>query len=299
MTMPIMPVPVDAPKATPPKSGLIAAIRAIGRIHEDEDVHIGLGGVSYKPEAAGPGGFATSPRSGIDGTDAYIATGADNKIADPGAIGVEADSLVNGYGFVVTVEESCSAFGWTEADYEGRVKRRMEALQSKIIAREFWSGETALADGLDPAVWQWLAQNTAVDITPAGGAADPRHALGLIEEVLGDTGIGTGFIHMSRKAAIMMPDRWGDGPLITWPDSVVAIDAGYLGTGPDGADPAAGESWIYATDVCDLWLDAVQVYPGTLAEALDKRKNTITYRAQRTAAVTWDGNTHVALRVTI
>lgn len=294
MTMPI-PLPVDAPEAAPPKSGLIEAVKAIGRLHEGADVHIGIGGVVYKPEAAGPGARARSMRTDNEGADVYNPAGEDTKNVP----GIEGSGLVSGYPVALEAEETCSAFGWTEANYEDRVRRRLEALQSKILEREFWTGEVARLDGLDPAVYQWLAQTTAVDITPAGGALDPRHALGLIETVLGETGIGTGFIHMSRSAAIVMPDRWGDGPLITWPDSVVAIGAGYPGTAPDGSAAADGEQWVYATDVCDVWLDEIQIFPSTLAEALDKRKNTISYKASRMAVATWDGNTHVAIRVTI
>lgn len=288
MTTLPLPEPVDAPQATPPKSGLIAAVQEIDRLHEVADTAFGLGGVAYRPEAAGPGGRARSASTDNEGADVYDPVGEDNKAG-----------LVTAYPIVLSAEETCSAIGWTQNDYEGRARRRLEAIGGKILEREFWTGEVAQLDDLDPDVYQWLAQTQAVDVTPAGGATDPKRALGIIEDVLGRTGIGTGFIHMSRKAAIMMPDRWGDGPLITWPDSVVAIGAGYNGVGPTGAPPADGEQWVYATDLCDVWLGEIRMFPETLDQAMDPRKNTISYRAERFGAASWDGNTHIAIRVTV
>lgn len=303
-TLPI-PNPVDAPKAIPPKSGLIPAVEALDRIHEIADSDFGPGGITYRPEM--PTSAAARSNSTYNaGSDVNDSTNADVK-RDP-AIGT--DGLVVGYPIVLTVEESCSAFGWKQADYEGRAERELAAFGGKILEREFWTGEVAQADGLDPAVYQWLTQvrvaaagdvpaHGAVDLTPAGGAIDPRKALGILEQALGEVGNGTGALHMSRRAAIMMPDRWGDGPLITWPDSLVVMGAGYPGTAPDGTDPAYGEEWVYATSLVDVWLGPVHQFPDTLAEALDKQKNTVSYRAERLGAVTWDGSAHFAVRVTV
>lgn len=305
-----MPLPVEAPKAVPPQSGLLAACDKIDRLFEGPEVdeHFGLGGITYAPESTGRGAFAHSVMSDTEGTEADRADESDVKTGS--FAGASADALiVSGYPFEVVIEETCSAFGWQANDYEARVQRRLKALQSKIIEWEFWTGELAQADGLDPAVYQWLSQERVaaaggvpahgvVDLTPAGGAVDSKHALALLEKALGEGGTGTGFIHTSRQMAILMPDRWTDGPIITWPDSVVAVGSGYPGTGPDGTTPD-GEEWVYATNLCAIWLSRPKVYPETLEQAVNRKKNTITYRAERTAAVSWDGDIHVGVRVTI
>lgn len=299
MALPL-PETVDAPEITPPQSGLIPAADKIGRVHEVDDDRFGVGGITYRPETLG-GARARSTQSDAEGADVNTSDNEDHK-----------GGLVTAYPIVLSVEETCSAMSIRDqAVYEGRARRRLLALGGQVLEREFWTGEVAQQDGLDPAVYQWLAQQRvdaagdvpahgAVDLTPAGGATDPRHALGIIEQALGDTGTGAGFIHMSRKMATMMPDRWSDGPLITWPDSVVSIGAGFPGTvGPDGTEAPDGEEWVYGTNLCDVWLGSVQLFPNTLAEALDRRKNTISYRAERFGAVSWDGNVHVAIRVTV
>lgn len=304
---------VDAPKATPPQSGLIAAADKVGRLTiETTESKWAVGGLAYLPEAAGPGAKVHSVLDfDNEGSDAMRAANVDMKVGNS-ANGSQA-GVISGYPILLVTEETHSSIGFTAANYEERARRRLEAIQSKLLEWEFWTGEVAQLDGLDPAIYQWLAQSRVnaaagppaipahgtVDITPGGGAVDPKHALGLLEQALGEEGIGSGFIHMTRQMGILMPDRWSDGPLITWPDSVVVPGAGYPGTGPNGATPAAGESWVYATDLCDVRLGPVSVFPDSLDEALDRSKNTVSFRAERFAVVTWDGYAHYAVRTTI
>lgn len=298
MTTLPMPNPVDAPAIEPPRSGLVPAADALGRIHEIADSQFGLGGITYRPETTGSA-RARSNSTDNEGSDVNADPDEDDK-----------GGLVAAYPVVLSVEETCSAFGWQAQDFVGRATRRLNALGGKILEREFWTGEVAKADGLDPDVYQWLAQERvaasggvpahgAVDLTPAGGALDPRHALGELEDAIGGIGTGAGFLHMSRRMGILMPDRWTEGPIITWPDSIVAVGAGYPGVGPDGTPPPPGEEWIYATNLVDIWLGEPHVFPDNLAEALDRQKNTISYKAERLGAASWDGNAHFAIRVTI
>jgi hypothetical protein len=299
MTTLPMPNPVDAPEVAEPKAGLVPVARELDRVHEISDQDFGLGGITYRPETV-DGAQARSNSTDNAGTDVNRSPNEDRK----------SNGLVTGYPIVLTVDETCTTFGWKQADYEGRANRRLIALGGKALEWEFWTGEVAKADGLDPAIYQWLAQDRvaesggvpahgAVDLTPAGGALDPRHALAELEEALGESGTGVGVIHMSRRMAILMPDRWTEGPMITWPDSAVAVGAGYPGVGPDGAPPSPGEEWVYATNLVDIWLGETHLFPNTLAEALDRGKNTISYKAERLGAVTWDGNAHFAIRVQI
>src|SRR4051794_5510698 len=116
MVIATMPILVDAPQAAPPKSGLIEAVRQIGRLHEGDNARIGNGGVTYHPEAAGPGQYALSPRDTTHrGSDVYTGDGADPK--GSGVSGNTGD-MVNGYPVTLTAEESCSAFGWNAENYE-------------------------------------------------------------------------------------------------------------------------------------------------------------------------------------
>jgi hypothetical protein len=229
-----MPSPVNAPEVSESRSGLVPVARSIGRVHELDDSAFGLGGITYRPETI-DGARARSNSTDNEGTDVNRSPDEDDK-----------GGLVTAYPIVLSVEEECSAFGWKAQDYEGRATRRLTALGAKVLEWEFWTGEVAQMDGLDPAVYQWLAQprvaaagaipaHGAVDLTPAGGALDVRHALAELEQAIGESGPGSGFVHMTRRMGVLMPDKWTEGPIITWPDSYVAVGAGYSGVRPDGA----------------------------------------------------------------
>jgi hypothetical protein len=73
---------------------------------------------------------------------------------------------------------------------------------------------------------------------------------------------------------------------------VVVSGAGYDPLiGPFAAVPpiASTEAWVYATGMVDVRLGEPMLYPDTMAEALDRATNTVTYRGERTAAVNPDG----------
>lgn len=303
--------PIDPPKVTPPQTGLIVAADKAGRLHEhDQHDRWEIGGYVYRPVGVGKG--IARVRSVLDysdeGSDQDRAADEDVKTGDQGQIG-----LITGYPFLLEAEETCPAFGFNDANYQQRATDALLRLQSKLLEWEFWTGEVATLMGLDSETYQWLAQDWvaeaagpplvpghgAIDITPGAGAVDPKHALALLEQALGEAGDGSGFVHLTKQMAVLTPDRWPEGPIVTWPDTYVAVGAGYPGTGPDGSDPATGESWIYATNLVDVHLGPPEIYPSMLGEALDRAKNTVSFRAQRMAAVTWDGFSHFAIRATI
>lgn len=285
---------INPPRVAPPQTGIVEVARKLGLLTEDTThQEWEIGGFRYRPIAAGPGGHARSVLDYDNAGDDVYSTPGD---ADPRPI-------VTAYPFLVeAVEGPVSAFGWKADNYIERAEMRLAALQSKIIERELWAGEVAQLDSLDPDIYSWLAQDTAngtIDLTPGGGAVPTRDALALLEEAIGNAGNGVGTLHFPKRAAIMMPDRWAEGPIVTWPDSSVVAGAGYPGTGPGGDDPDDGEQWIYATDPVIVRLGPVEVFPPDFNDAVDPRKNTIEFRAQRTAAVAWDGNSHFAIRTTV
>lgn len=282
-----LPEPIEAPAPTPLQSGLIPAMARVDRVEEDTThERWEIGGTTYTPVAAGLGGYA---KSALDydntGTDVY-----------EGGIDPDNHNIITSYPFLLVAEETESAFGWEEINYVERATQRMEAMQSKIAEREFWTGEVAQLDDLDPDVYQWLGQESAIDLTPGSGAVPPRIAMSLLEAALGQAGNGQGVLHFTRGMGMLMPDRWSEALLYSQLDSVVILGAGYPGTGPDGSDPADGEEWVYATNLVNVRLGPVEVFPDNMSEALDRQKNTVSYRVERYCTVSWDGNAHYAIR---
>jgi hypothetical protein len=87
-------------------------------------------------------------------------------------------------------------------------------------------------------------------------------------------------------------------------DNYLVPGAGYPGTKPDGTAPAAGTSWMYATDLVMTRIQKVgRVFPSTMAEATDHTQtattNEITFRAGKMAAAYWDNYVHYAVCVNL
>lgn len=63
------------------------------------------------------------------------------------------------------------------------------------------------------------------------------------------------------------------------------IGSGYPGTGPAGAAPAAGSTWVFATGPVAVWRSDVYMVPNDLSEAVDRSINDVTVYAERYYAV--------------
>jgi hypothetical protein len=75
-------------------------------------------------------------------------------------------------------------------------------------------------------------------------------------------------------------------------NDIVIAGAGYdplVGPFAAANELADTEAWVYATGMVDVRLGEPMIYPETMAEALDRATNTVTYRGERTAAVNPDG----------
>jgi len=201
---------------------------------------------------------------------------------------------VTGHPFLIQVERSCSTFGWQVEDYETRVRAHLTQIESAAVAREFWTGELTKVAGWSDQVYLTDTAN-ADDITPAGGAVSVNAGYARIQQALGEMLSGEpGAIHVSRRLlGYTNPAgmrREGNNILDLFDNRIVA-DSGY----PDSGD-ATGV--IYGTARPVVRRSAVEVTPGTLAEAVDRAHNTITYSANRLATVT-AGCGVVAVRVTL
>lgn len=141
----------------------------------------------------------------------------------------------------------------------------------------------------------------AQDVTPAAGAVDFRHGLGLLEQWAGELYAGTPTIHASRTMGAVMWKRVGleqRGSTFWTPQgSKFASGVGYgiSNRGPDGlpvADPAV-EQWVYATG-------EVSVVRGDLFShwELDRSTNEIKVLVER-PFVAWVDCFVVAVRVRV
>ena len=165
-----------------------------------------------------------------------------------------------------------------------------------------------LAGTEEAAVENVLATGGAVPANPhltdgnlnelhGGTATNPVEGLALLEEQIGGTKKG-GIIHATPATVsywswyrlIQEPTRQGE--LYTLSGTPVVCGYGYIGDTPDGSSGSLNstEDWAFATGPVKIWREpAITIYPGTYREALNRHTNILTYRAERTYVVAWDG----------
>lgn len=285
---------VVPPPAAPPRVGLVASSRVVDRDPLD-------------PEDRWRNGFEFSPESCAQaGVFDPCDSNPDLEIDTPSA-NVEFEP------FAVWAGDKCSTFGFLKRDWQGRVRRILEACQSKQIEAEFWSGAQARASEGD---WpnRYLAHPDS-DVL-SSGPENLTPALAMLEQGLADCGCGErGMIHAPRQVVSLWDSlnllRREGNLILTINDTIVVPGAGYDGSGPGqggGDDPTptpAGpdSTWVYATGLVDVRLDAVTFIPEnlaeTLAQATDRSDNTVEVRASRLAAATWDGCCHLAVETNV
>lgn len=168
--------------------------------------------------------------------------------------------------------------------------------EARFVETAFWSGVAAgqtvvfphlaadseMYDGGD--LMQPAA--TVVTTTPQEIAV----GLGMLEDAIRDCYPGVATIHMPIRLAALasMHDliESRSGRMFTKIGSKVVI-GDFPGTGPDGAAPAAGTTWMYATGEVFYTREPTPTR-FTMAESFDRDVNTVEIIAERTYVIGWD-----------
>lgn len=271
--------PVPAPLAAPPSAGSGALLSTLGRLVTD---------VANDREV----GFATNPENcGQSGTLAGIACDAS------GAKTIsENESTVEAWPFEVWAGDKCAPWELGR-DWRGRARRQLAASLSYQVAAELWIGTQAQA--MADAPNRYLASIGSDVLTD--GPTSATDALAVLEYAIGQCAHGArGVIHATRHALTYWAQlglvRREGAQLLTFLDTIVVADAGYDGSGPDGQAALDGSQWAYATGIPIVRLGPERTIPDSddLGPALNRGTNTVEYRAERRAAVSWDGCCHLA-----
>jgi hypothetical protein len=189
--------------------------------------------------------------------------------------------------FTVYAEFECSPVGLGEA--ESTASDALARVEQAQVEAAFWTGSA----GGQPVVFPHLAADSEVldgDVvlqtvaSPVITGADVVHALGVLEQELADCYAGQGLIHVPRTVLPTLA-AWNliaerDGRLYTTAGNLVVAGTGYTGSGPNGAAPAAGTAWIYATGAA--WGYRSDPYVSRLRDSLDRSSNTLRMIAERT-----------------
>jgi len=279
--------PLGSPQA--PRVGLIASARVEqpparpAAASDSDPVTRWEAGFAWEPVNVCTGGGVADPC----GTDALTASDSlDQQEYNP---------------VLLWKADKCTSKGRVPRDPVARVRQALTACTSKLLAGELWEGTLAVAKGFPN---RFLADPEANTLTD--GAVSEASAIACLEEGLAACSCGTGMIHVTPGMMIRIADhglieRFGN-VFRTANDTIVVADAGYTGTGPEGQPASNGSVWAYATDMVDVRLGPIVTYPDSDAAAMTigtAPDNTLTYRAQRLAAATWDGCCHLAVEVDI
>lgn len=274
--------PIPAPLAEPPRVGLLPTLgRTVVEVTNEREVDF-----TFSPEACGVS--ATGPGDPC-ATDLDTKTISDN----PDSVGA--------WSFYVWAGDKCSPWE-LQRDWQGRARRQLAATLSYQVARELWTGDEA--SGQAGAPNRSLASIDSDVLTSSATSA--TDALARLEYALGDCAHGArGMIHATRHAATYWAQlgliRREGALLLTYLDTLVVADAGYDGSGPEGQAATDDSQWAYATGPVLVRLGPERLLPEAddIASATNRSNNTVEWRAERKAAVAWDGCCHLAAEMDI
>jgi len=266
-------VAADVRVATPlarPRVGLLAAANVPSSTPERWGF-----GLEWQSEMPPPSGGATGARA-LRCDPPSVPYGDEDKPA-----------VEQAYPFSVFAKDYCTTLGFEGRDWVGRARRALEATQSFSIAREFWTGAIAQAEGLSNV---WLGAATATKVTTS--ALDPVAALSVLDQYVAETlRNGTGMIHVTveMQNRLMAANAiWRDGA--RWRtafDNIVSSDGGYTGE-LDGEDPTQTE-FMVATTVPDIYLGPIRTVdlrnPDDLRTVVDRSVNDAVVWAERDVLV--------------
>jgi hypothetical protein len=196
--------------------------------------------------------------------------------------------------FTVYLTDLCNARGMgRDSALDDRARLAFQAIEQWAVEHEFAFGTGMPAN-------PFLTDSDYEDI--ASGAHSSLEALALLEKRLGDTG-KAGVIHADRATV----SAWSYGgalsvvgeKLVTYLGTPVAAGGGYAQMVPDGsANPAPDQGYAFVTGPVEIRRDdSITILPGSLAEALDRSQNLVTYRAERDYLVEWDRQLQAAILV--
>lgn len=191
--------------------------------------------------------------------------------------------------FTAYLPETCTSSRIVSPDYfRARAQLAFGAVESAIY-------ENVLAGGgaFHLTDQPYLADSNVVKLN-GGAAVSPKEGLALLEDAIGGTA-RRGMIH-ATPATMIAWSFFGEaitkvgGALQTSGGNDVIVGDGYIGVYPDSsAAPGATQAWAWATGPVQIRREnQIRIYPDTIAEALNREENIVTYRAERDALVSWD-----------
>jgi hypothetical protein len=272
---------VDPPTFVDRNFGLLSVVQAR---YDEPDTHW-RNGVTF--ESICGFGFTTY--------DDYCITGAPPKTETT-------DATVRGaQPFTVFDEVDCPPIGYDPAVLQSRAVDALTRSESWLVENAFWTGSVAASGNhvyphlaanttvLDTGVLPTITLQCAATTVTGSVVLDVVEGIGRLEKALGDCYNGQGVLHVPLilgeqlfRAGIVKVDG---AQIKTQAGNLVALGAGYPGTGPDGTT-ISNAVWVYITGPVFAYRSAVESF--RLRDSLNRSENTAAMIAERTYVVGFD-----------
>ena len=174
-------------------------------------------------------------------------------------------------------DDCTTTLGTRTRDWQGQVRRKLNAYGSFDLARHVWANVLA----------PW--------VSTSGGSVDrsPAAALGKLEEALGlalQGVLGTVWCQPTALTALVAAGaiRLDGARYVTPMGHPVVADAGFGGYPPDTASPGGSQAedfWMVGTGPARVRLGPIEVTDPTSIAGIDPTRNTVAVTAWRVAAV--------------
>jgi hypothetical protein len=287
---------VDAPTFTPSAYGLLSVVQRpnVDSTHWQN----GVTWSSYCPETMGDSTY----------DECIAVTGTpDAGVPEPSVkTGNVTHELRGATPFTAYTRFDCAPVGNEEA--QRIATNALAQVEEWQVERVFWTG---LVDDKTLAFPHLAANAEVVDndgvlLQPTastavtGVAVDVVTGLGRLEQALANCYGGRGVIHVPLEllptlAAYQLIAPVGSRDvgtgqfgrtLQTVAGNMIAVGAGYPGTGPTGTDPGDVTTWMYATGSVFMYRSDVKVNP--FSSTVNRNNNTIEMIAERTYVIGFD-----------
>lgn len=188
--------------------------------------------------------------------------------------------------FLYHAVECMSGFDHTEAEFEQLAQQRLIQGAQRAIEHHLWESQL-------PAI--------ATDMTPAAGAVDVKHAMGILTEWAGAHYTYVPTLHFGHMLAPWLVDhslvKLDEDEASAIGGALPVNGSGYTSLdGPlvDAAPLVAGENerWLYITGQIGIWEGDITAHSGRYTP-----ENDLLSIAERPYIITVDGNLAAAIRV--
>lgn len=287
---------IDGPPPQAPLHTLLGASRIVEDVTQG-DVERWINGVKVYPAPLGPAHVWDAQASGSSRLQKTFA----------GATG-----LPQFQAMAVYLGDTCTAAGISggglsqdesQARYVARATQAFGAVEAAAVEHEFMTGE--ILGGVNP----HLSDGNATVIGGAGGR-NIRIAFAELENAIAVTG-RAGVIHCTPAAALVASSynmlappapgprsATGDTSVIRTVNGTIVVPGyGYVGASAPAGQAGAGthQEWVYATGPVEVRRSQTFLVPEDVAQAVDRRTNSIAYLVERYYVADWDTTLQAAV----